>query len=37
METADEGLTINSNTATDGVEMFFSLEIFLTNRLDEAP
>lgn len=37
METTDEGLRINSNMVTDGFEMVFWLEIFLTNSLDEAP
>ena len=37
METADEGLTINSNTVTDGFEMVFGWGYSLSNRLVEAP
>ena len=37
METIDDGLTINSNTATDGFEMIFDWGYSLSNRLVEAP
>ena len=37
METADEGLAINSNTSRDGFEMVFGWRYSLSDCLDEAP
>ena len=37
METADEGLTINSNTAMNGVEMVFGWGYSYSSSLVEAP
>ena len=37
METVDEGLMINSNTAMNGVEMVFGWGYSYSNCLDEAP
>ena len=37
METTDEGLTINSNTAMNGVEMVFGWDYSYSSSLVEAP